>query len=91
MPHDRVIRVLAGVLRAGNAGSHTVIDHHDVLTLLLEQLPVAPTQAPTLVRVDSAGASHGFVDALRDAARSVPGLSRWRPTGVWSAPAAPSS
>jgi hypothetical protein len=67
---------LAGVLRAGNAGSHTVIDHHDVLTLLLEQLPVAPTQAPTLVRVDSAGASHGFVDALRDAARSVPGLSR---------------
>jgi hypothetical protein len=59
---------LAGVLRAGNAGSNTVIDHHDVLTLLLEQLPVDPTQTPMLVRVDSAGASHGFVDALRDGA-----------------------
>jgi hypothetical protein len=59
---------LAGVLRAGNAGPNTVIDHHDVLTLLLEQLPIAPTQIPMLVRVDSAGASHGFVDALRDEA-----------------------
>lgn len=58
---------LAGVLRPGNAGSNTVIDHHDVLTLLLEQLPLDPTQIPMLVRTDSAGASHGFVNALRDA------------------------
>jgi hypothetical protein len=58
---------LAGVLRPGNAGSNTVLDHHDVLTLLLAQLPVDPTRTPTLVRVDSAGASHGFVNALRDA------------------------
>ncbi len=58
---------LAGVLRPGNAGSNTVIDHDDVLALLVDQLPVDPTRVPTLVRVDSAGASHGFVDALRDA------------------------
>ena len=58
---------LAGVLRLGNAGSNSVIDHDDVLTLTLDQLAVDPTQVPVLVRVDSAGASHGFVDALRDA------------------------
>jgi hypothetical protein len=57
---------LAGVLRPGNSGSNTVIDHHDVLTLALDQLPVEPTRVPVLVRTDSAGASHGFVDALRD-------------------------
>lgn len=57
---------LAGVLRPGNAGSNTVIDHDDVLLLSLDQLPVDPTQMPMLVRTDSAGASHGFVDALRD-------------------------
>lgn len=57
---------LAGVLRPGNAGSNTVIDHDDVLVLTLDQLPVDPTQIPVLVRTDAAGASHGFVDALRD-------------------------
>jgi hypothetical protein len=59
---------LAGVLRAGNAGSNTVIDHHDALTLLLEQPPVTSEQVPMLVRTDSAGTSHGFIDALRDEA-----------------------
>jgi hypothetical protein len=59
---------LAGVLRAGNAGSNTVIDHHDILQLTLDQLPVTPEQVPMLVRTDSAGASHGFVDALRQEA-----------------------
>lgn len=52
-------------MRPGNAGSNTVVDHDDVLTLTSDQLPVDPTQVPVLVRVDSAGASHGFVDALR--------------------------
>jgi hypothetical protein len=58
---------LAGVLRAGNAGSNTVVDHCDVLELALAQLPVDPQQVPTLARSDSAGATHGFVAALRDA------------------------
>lgn len=58
---------LAGVLRPGNAGSNTVIDHHDLLELVLAQLPLSPEQVPMLVRADSAGASHGFLQALRDA------------------------
>ena len=57
---------LAGVLGPGNAGSNTVLDHQDVLALTLDQLPVTPQQVPMLVRTDSAGASHGFVAALRD-------------------------
>lgn len=57
---------LAGVLRPGNAGSNTTIDHGDVLELLLDQLPVTPAEVPMLVRADSAGASHGFVDDLRE-------------------------
>jgi len=56
---------LGGVLRPGNAGSNTVIDHDDVLTLVLDQLPTVPDELPVLVRSDSAGASHGFVGALR--------------------------
>ena len=58
---------IAGLLRAGNAGSNTVVDHHDIVTQLLDGLPVTPEQAPMLVRCDSAGASHGFVDALAEA------------------------
>ena len=56
---------LGGVLRPGNAGSNTVLDHDDVLTLVQDQLPVDPHEVPVLVRADSAGASHGFLDALR--------------------------
>jgi hypothetical protein len=37
-----------------------------VLALTLDQLPVTPEQVPMLVRADSAGASHGFVQALRE-------------------------
>ncbi len=58
---------IAGLLRPGNAGSNTVIDHHDVVDQVLAGLPVTPEQVPMLVRCDSAGASHGFVDALHAA------------------------
>ena len=56
---------LAGMLRAGNAGSNTVADHLDVLDAALAALPAIPQATPMLVRVDGAGATHGFVDALR--------------------------
>ncbi len=58
---------IAGLLRPGNAGSNTVVDHHDIVDQLLAALPVTPEQVPMLVRGDSAGASHGFVDALCEA------------------------
>ena len=65
---------LAGLLRAGNAGSNTAADHITVL----EAAMAAPTSgarpdsenpdAPQiLIRCDSAGATHGFADACRGA------------------------
>ncbi len=63
---------LAGILRPGNAGSNTAVDHIAVLDLALAQLPagVRPTPEVTdgpqvLVRADSAGATHAFLDACR--------------------------
>jgi hypothetical protein len=64
---DALGEPIAALLRAGNAGSGTVIDHHDIVDQLLDALPVSPEQIPMLVRCDSAGASHGFVDALHEA------------------------
>jgi hypothetical protein len=58
---------IAGLLRAGNAGSGTAADHVAIAEQLLTALPVTPEQVPTLVRADSAGASHAFVDALNAA------------------------
>jgi hypothetical protein len=68
---------LAGLLRAGNAGSNTAADHITVLEQALSSLPVAwrpdpvdsddPDAARVLVRCDSAGATHGFADACRGA------------------------
>jgi hypothetical protein len=67
---DATNEALAMVLRPGNAGAHNVPDHIEVLELALTQLPVAPIGTDPiegvamLVRADSAGATHGFVDAL---------------------------
>lgn len=58
---------IAGMLRPGNAGSGTVADHVELVEALLAALPVGPHEVPMLVRCDSAGASHGFVDALHHA------------------------
>lgn len=68
---------LAGLLRAGNAGSNTAADHITVLEQALSSLPVAwrpdpvdsddPDAARVLVRCDSAGATHRFADACRGA------------------------
>jgi hypothetical protein len=57
---------LAAILRPGNAGANTAADHIDVLDLALAQLPREARQTqPILVRADSAGATHAFLDHLR--------------------------
>ncbi|HEY0805476.1 MAG TPA: IS1380 family transposase [Pseudonocardiaceae bacterium] len=63
---------LAGLLRPGNAGSNTAVDHITVLGWALESLPAAYRPDPDdlgppqiLVRCDSAGATHGFAEACR--------------------------
>lgn len=61
---------LAGLLRAGNAGSNTAADHVTVLDLALAALPEHvrpgnPDRVWLLARSDSAGATHTFAAALR--------------------------
>jgi hypothetical protein len=66
---DATNEALAGILRPGNAGANTAADHIEVLELALAQLPVVPdgpNGVAMLVRCDSAGASHGFIEALRE-------------------------
>jgi hypothetical protein len=63
---DATGEALAGVLRPGNAGSGTATDHVTVLGDALAQLPIDPTEVEVTVRADSAGWSHGFVDACRE-------------------------
>lgn len=63
---DATGEALAGVLRPGNAGSGTATDHIKVLADALDQLPVDPATSEIIVRCDSAGWSHGFVDQCRD-------------------------
>lgn len=65
---------LAGILRAGNAGSNTAADHVEVLRLSLEQLPPHARPRPgdatsqrVLARSDTAGATHAFAAACREA------------------------
>lgn len=58
---------LAGILRPGNAGANTAKDHKEVLTRALGQVPPDAVGPGTLVRTDSAGATHGFIDAVYEA------------------------
>lgn len=91
---------LAGLLRPGNAGSNTAADHVKVLRWALESLPVAYRRDPAdpgapqiLVRSDSAGATHTFADACREArvgfsfGYAVDARSATRPTPSTSATA----
>ncbi|MBU2603987.1 MAG: IS1380 family transposase [Actinobacteria bacterium] len=55
---------LAGILRPGNAGSNTAVDHVAVLEAALAQLPEGALNRGTLVRCDSAGATHDFLAAV---------------------------
>jgi hypothetical protein len=58
---------LAGMLRPGNAGANTAADHIAVLLDALDQLPEGVHEdpaTPILVRMDSAGCTHDFLDAV---------------------------
>jgi len=55
---------IAGILRPGNAGANTATDHITVLERALAQLPESAINSGTLVRCDSAGATHAFLDAV---------------------------
>jgi hypothetical protein len=56
---------LAFGLRAGNAGSNTVIDHQAVIRAALLQLPGGPARGKkVLVRIDGAGGTHGLLEWL---------------------------
>jgi hypothetical protein len=62
---DGTGEALAGLLRAGNAGSGTATDHVTVLDDALAQLPINPADSEVIVRADSAGWSHKFVTHCR--------------------------
>jgi len=53
---------LSGILRPGNAGANTAADQIAVLDLALEQLPEQAREPGLLVRADSGGATHAFLD-----------------------------
>jgi hypothetical protein len=62
---DATGEALAGVLRPGNAGSGTATDHIRVLADALGQLPLDPADNEVIVRADTAGWSHDFVNECR--------------------------
>ena len=61
-------QALAGMLRPGKAGSNTADDHIEVLEMAIDQLPdsAIADDVKILARADSAGATHGFLNALRE-------------------------
>ena len=59
---DATGEALAGLLRPGRAGSNNAADHLAVLDAALAQLPVTPDDTEIVVRVDTAGATHDFID-----------------------------
>lgn len=57
---------LVGLLRPGNAGANTATDHIKVFDAAVDQLPALPGRLDRLVRTDTAGATHDFVDYVVD-------------------------
>ncbi|GGZ39805.1 hypothetical protein GCM10010344_00280 [Streptomyces bluensis] len=56
---------VAGLLRPGNAGSNTAADHIETARIALKQLPKKYRRGrQTLIRTDSGGGTHAFVDWL---------------------------
>ncbi|GAA2513667.1 IS1380 family transposase [Streptomyces thermolineatus] len=56
---------VAGLLRPGNAGSNTAADHIETARLALAQLPKKYRRGrQTLIRTDSGGGTHEFLDWL---------------------------
>lgn len=62
---DETGEALAGLLRTGRAGSNNAVDHLETLDRALAQLPVGTDEAEMLVRTDSAGATHDFIEGCR--------------------------
>jgi hypothetical protein len=58
------------VLRAGSAGSNTAADHIEATRLALAQLP-RPLCGRVLIRTDSAGGTHGFLQWLTAGSRRL--------------------
>jgi hypothetical protein len=70
---------LAMLLREGNAGSNTAVDHLTVLGAALAQVPHA-CHAKILIRIDGAGATHELlehIEKLNTARRTVRYLVGW--------------
>ncbi|MDX6296475.1 MAG: hypothetical protein QOI51_332 [Nocardioidaceae bacterium] len=71
------------MVQPGNAGSSTAADHVAVLEAALAQLPVTTKMADPgngewmLARADSAGCSHGFIEAARARSGVLYRLSLW--------------
>ena len=67
---DETGEALAGKLRPGSDGANTAADHIELLDAAVAQLPVTTKAddpeagADVLVRADTAGATHGFVNAI---------------------------
>jgi Transposase DDE domain group 1 len=61
---------LAVLLRAGNAGSNTASDHIEAARLALAQLPRS-LRRRVLIRTDSGGGTHEFLDWLTGPARRL--------------------
>jgi hypothetical protein len=62
---------LALVLRPGNAGSNTAADHKEATRLALAQLP-RHLRRTVLVRADTAGGTHEFLEWLTARSRRLP-------------------
>jgi hypothetical protein len=63
---DNTNEALAGMLRPGNAGSNTAVDHMVLLDQALVQLPEEHRHGyPVLVRADGAGSSKAFLAHIR--------------------------
>ncbi|WP_344719497.1 IS1380 family transposase, partial [Brevibacterium daeguense] len=63
---------LAMLLRPGNAGANTAADHITVARNALAQLPDGHRSGPTtLIRTDSAGGTHAFLDWLTGPSQSL--------------------
>lgn len=62
---DNTSEFLTAQLRTGKAGSNTAVDHIEVLTDAIAQIP-ATHRRDLLIRSDGAGASHKLLDWLTD-------------------------
>ena len=64
---DQTREALGAILRPGNAGANTAVDHKLVLDLALAQIPAQHIEAiEILVRADRAGATHELADYCRE-------------------------